>query len=124
MKFNIRMGIPEVKTLWDDLTNREMVGLLDSTELNFFRKLAKALLLIEENPRHNSLQSHEIEPLSRRVGFKVFQSYLENNTPAAGRIFWAYGPGKGEISILSIQSHPEDKKSRGYDAVKLSAFPS
>ncbi len=61
------MGIPEVKTLWDDLTNREMVGLLDSTELNFFRKLAKALLLIEENPRHNSLQSHEIEPLSRRV---------------------------------------------------------
>ena len=117
------MGIPEVKSLWDDLANRDAIGRLDSQELKFFKKLAKALFLIEENPRHNSLQSHEIEALTRRVGFKVFQSNLENNTPAAGRIFWAYGPRKGEISILSIQSHPEDKKSRGYDAVKLSAFP-
>lgn len=29
---------------------------------------------------------------------KIFQSYLENNTPAAGRLFWAYGPDSGDIT--------------------------
>jgi hypothetical protein len=123
MKFRIRMGVPGVKALWDDLTKREEAGTLDANELKSFKKLAKVLFLIEDNPRHNSLQTHEIEPLTRRVGFKVFQSYIENRTPAAGRVFWAYGPNNGEITILSIHPHPEDKKSRGYDDVRLSAFP-
>ena len=56
-------------------------------------------------------------------GVKVWQSYLENRTPAAGRIFWAYGPGKGEITILAVEPHPEDQKHGGYDRVKLSALP-
>src|ERR1017187_8563864 len=123
MRFRIRMGIPEVKSFWDDLVSRDATGKLSGNELKLFKRLAKAIVLIEINPRHNSLQSHEIEPLSRRAGFKVFQSYLENRTPAAGRIFWAYGPDKGEITILSIHPHPEDKKSKGYEEVRLSQMP-
>ena len=117
------MGIPEVKSFWDDLVSRDATGKLSGNELKLFKRLAKAIVLIEINPRHNSLQSHEIEPLSRRAGFKVFQSYLENRTPAAGRILWAYGPDKGEITILSIHPHPEDKKSKGYEEVRLSQMP-
>ncbi|MFY7997604.1 MAG: hypothetical protein ACOVSW_03270, partial [Candidatus Kapaibacteriota bacterium] len=82
-----------------------------------------ALSLLAQNPRHNSLQSHEIEVLSRRVGYKVWQSYLENNTPSAGRIFWGYGPEQREITIVGVEPHPEDAKESGYEKVRLSAFP-
>jgi len=53
---------------------------------------------------------------------KVWESYLENNVPAAGRIFWVYGPEKEDITIIGIEPHPEDKKSSGYNKVSLSEF--
>ena len=40
---------------------------------------------------------------------KVWESYLENNTPAAGRIFWAYGPEQGDITVIGLEPHPNDK---------------
>jgi len=92
MAFSIRMGLPEMETLWNDLATRKQQGKLDKDEEKFFKKLVKALGYLAENPRHNSLASHEIDDLTRKYGFKIFQSYLENNTPSAGRIFWAYGP--------------------------------
>lgn len=39
---------------------------------------------------------------------KYFTS-LENQTSAAGRLFWTYGPGQGEITIVAIEPHPNDK---------------
>lgn len=51
---------------------------------------------------------------------KVWESYLENNVPAAGRIFWVYGPGKEDLTIIGIEPHQEDKKNGGYDKVQLS----
>ena len=35
-------------------------------------------------------------------------------------MFWIYGPSQGDITIIGLEKHPEDKKSRGYDKVKLS----
>ena len=52
---------------------------------------------------------------------KVFESYLENNTPAAGRVFWVYGPGRGDITIIGLEPHPNDKV-KSYDKVTLSAM--
>lgn len=40
---------------------------------------------------------------------KVWQSYLENNTPSAGRVYWVYYP-KGSITIIGIEPHPNDNK--------------
>ena len=120
--FKIRMGVPEMEAVWNDLTTRHEQKQLSGNEQKFFKKLVKALGYLEVNPRYNSLESHEIAPLTRRYGVKVWQSYLENQTPAAGRIFWAYGPGKGEITILAVEPHPEDQKHDGYDRIKLSAL--
>lgn len=120
--FKIRMGAPEMEAVWNDLSARHEQGKLSGNEQIFFKKLIKALAYLEVNPRHNSLESHEIDPLTRRYGVKVWQSYLENRTPAAGRIFWAYGPGNGEITILAVEPHPEDQKHGGYDRIKLSAL--
>ena len=124
MVYKIRMGLPEMDALWKDLSMRKLSGVLDKDEERFFRKLVKALTYLQENPRHNSLATHEIEDLTRKCGFKVFQSYLENNTPSAGRLFWAYGPDKGAITILAIEPHPEGQKRGAYHSIKLSSFPS
>jgi hypothetical protein len=122
MAFEIVLGIPEVENYWNDLDNKYQTGKLSGKEKSLFNKLIKALKLLESNPRSNSLATHEIDALSIKYGFKVFQSYLENKVPSAGRIFWAYGPDKGQITILAIEPHPE-MKSRSYYRIRLAKFP-
>ena len=123
MVFKIRMGQPEMEALWLDLSTRKLSGGLDKDEEKLFKKLVKALGFLSSNPKHNSLASHEITELSRKYGIRIFQSYLENNTPGAGRIFWAYGPDQGDITVLAIEPHPEDKKRGAYERIKLSSLP-
>jgi hypothetical protein len=123
MAFKIRMGVPEMEALWHDLSSRKQDGTLDKHEEKFLKKLVKALGYLSANPRHNSLASHEIEDLTRRHGFKIFQSYLENKIPAAGRMFWANGPDKGDITVLATEPHPEDEKRGAYERIKLPSFP-
>ena len=123
MAFSIRMGVPGMEALWNDLSARKEKGNLDKVEERFFKRWVKALAYLSANPRHNSLASHEIDVLSRRHGVKIFQSYLENKTPAAGRMFWAYGPDKGDITILAVDRHPEDEKRGAYERIKLATVP-
>ncbi|MGA2497953.1 MAG: hypothetical protein ABSH20_09440 [Tepidisphaeraceae bacterium] len=123
MAFRIRMGIPEMVAFWNDLVARQRQGKLTRSDARFFKKLVKTLAYLQENPRHNSLASHEIDALSRKFGIKVFESYLENRIPAAGRVFWAYGPEKGDITILAIEPHQEDQKRGAYERIRLSALP-
>ena len=124
MAFRIRMGVPEMEAYWNDITTRKLVSKLDKDEESFFKKLVKTLRFLGQNPRHPGLESHEIDDLTRKRGIKIFQSYLENNTPAAGRLFWAYGPEKGDITILAIEPHPEDQKRGAYQRIRLSNLPS
>ena len=112
-----------MEAFWNDLATCKRAGKLDKTKERFFKKWVKALDYLSANPRHNSLASHEIEDLTRRHGIKIFQSYLENKTPAAGRMFWAYGPDKGDITILAIEPHPEDAKGGAYQRIKLASLP-
>jgi hypothetical protein len=69
------------------------------------KAVRKALGLLESNPRHPGLQTHEFTSLSGPRGEKVFEAYAEQSTPAASRIFWIYGPGKNEITIIAITPH-------------------
>ena len=123
MAFKLRMGVPEMEALWNHLSTRKLQGQLSKDEERCFKKFVKVLGYLQQNPRHNSLQTHEIDDLTRKYGFKIFQSYLENNTPSAGRLFWAYGPDKQDISVLGIEPHPEDQKRGAYFRIKLSALP-
>lgn len=66
----------------------------------------KALGYLETNPKHPGLNTHEFTSLSRQYGIKIYEAYAENNTPAAYRIFWHYGPDKKAITILAITPHP------------------
>ena len=117
------MGVPEMDALWADLTDKFENKILRGEDKSLFDKLKKAFDHLRHNPRHPGLKTHDIEPLSKRYGFKVWQSYLENRKPAAGRIYWTYGPGRNEITILGIEPHPEDRKRNAYSRIKLSDIP-
>jgi hypothetical protein len=71
-----------------------------------FKAVRKALGLLETNPRHPGLNTHKFSSLRGPNGEEVFEAYAESRTPAAYRIFWMYGPGKGQITIIAITSHP------------------
>jgi hypothetical protein len=78
----------------------------DASRSKRFKAVKKTLQLLAENPRHNSLQTHEFLSLKGAKGEKVFEAYAEQKTPAAYRVFWYYGPAKGTIAIFAITSHP------------------
>ena len=71
-----------------------------------YKAVKKTLILLKDNPRHPSLNTHEYSRLSRDLGIKIFEAYAEQNTPAAYRIFWYYGPNKKEITVIAITPHP------------------
>jgi hypothetical protein len=66
----------------------------------------KSLGLMERNLRHPSFCTHPYSDLEGKNGEKVFESYVQNNTPGAYRIFWHYGPYKGQITVVAIVPHP------------------
>lgn len=109
--------------MWNRLAPGYGSGTLDGHERELFRKLKKAFRHLAREPYHPGLESHEISDLTRRYGQKVFQSYLENKTPSAGRMFWVYGPERGQITVIGIEPHPEDRKRGAYNRVNLSDLP-
>ena len=119
MTFEIWFGVPEIRDFWIELNEKVKKGTASKEEKNFYKKFVKLIKLLESNPKHNSLNSHEIEILSRKYGRKVWESYLENNKPAAGRVFWVYYP-PGGITIIGIEPHPNDTKY-SYEKITLSA---
>ena len=110
-----------MKSLWDGLTSKIKNGTANRNEEKLYRQLGKAMKFLSEDPRYPSLCSHEIDALTVRYGIKVWESYLENNTPAAGRIFWVYGPAAGDITIIGIEPHHNDK-SNAYKKITLSSM--
>ena len=92
------------------LTNeakRQLANLRENKSLEKRYKAArKALEFLSTNPHHPNLQTHEFTSLEGPKGEKVFEAYAEQNTPAAYRIFWYYGPQKKQITIVTITPHP------------------
>jgi hypothetical protein len=86
------------------------------------KKVRKALAFLEQNPRYPGLNSHQYETFPVGKDVKVWDSYVENRTPSAWRIFWCFGPdepgapgkpGEAEakklpvITVLAIGPHPD-----------------
>ena len=65
----------------------------------------KTLRLLCENPRHPGLQTHQCDSIFGPNGEKVFEAYAEQNTPATYRVFFYYGPQRGEITIFAVTRH-------------------
>ena len=117
------MGLPEMEELWNKLQTEYRIGKISKNDAIIFKKWGKALKLLSENPRHPSLKTHDIEVLSERYGERVWQSYLENKTSGAMRMYWVYGPDKKSITIIGLEPHAEDKKNGAYERITLSDLP-
>lgn len=95
-----------------DLIFTEKAGLtLDALENDKGKKrvlkaVRKTLGLMETNLRHPSLNTHGYSELEGENGEKVFESYAQNKTPGAYRVFWHYGPQKKQITVVAIVPHP------------------
>jgi hypothetical protein len=73
-----------------------------------FKQVYKTIQLLSSNPRHPGLQTHEYYslPHPHDPKGKVFEAYAQNRTPGAYRVFWCYGPGAKQITIIAITPHP------------------
>ena len=117
--FDIYFGIPEIRDLWLNLQSKIDTNTANKDEKKLYKKLSKTVTLLANNPRHTGLHSHQIDQLTKMYGKPVWQSYLENRKPAAGRIYWVYYP-PGAITIIGIEPHPNDNK-HSYEKITLSA---
>lgn len=120
MEFTIRMGIPEMAGLWNKLQTESRNGTIGKNDEELYRKWGNTLKKLANDPFYPGLNTHEIDPLSKRYGMKVWQSYLENRRSGARRMFWVYGHNQNEITIIGLEPHPEDAKNGAYDRITLS----
>lgn len=72
-----------------------------SKQEGLYKQLHKTLQFLSQNPKHPGLNTHEYNSFE-----KVFEAYVQNNTPGAYRVFWCYGPNKMEITIVTVTAHP------------------
>jgi len=78
------------------------------------KQVTKTLGYLETNLRARSLQTHEFESLTKRYGKKIFEAYVQQDTPGAYRVFWLYGPDEIDkrgnripiITVVAITPHP------------------
>ena len=70
------------------------------------KAVRKTIGRLEVDPRHPGLQSHRFVSTSGPNGEDAYVSYAEQDTPAAYRVIWCYGPAKAQITIIAITRHP------------------
>ena len=88
---------------------REARGIKKSSRgEGLFKQVAKTIKLLQENPKHPGLNTHEYQSLDHpfQKDGKVWEAYVQNNTPGAYRLLWCYAPKQGEITVIAITPHP------------------
>ena len=89
-------------------TRRRFKKAKASKQEGLFKQVVKCIELLQANPRHPGLNTHEYDSIENPydAATKVFAAYVQNRTPGAYRVFWSYGPKKNEITIIAITPHP------------------
>lgn len=87
-----------------DLDMADLIS--DYSKRGVAKAVVKSLKFMKTNLKHPSLKTHKYDELQGPNGEEIFESYAQNNTPGAYRIFWFYGPNKKEITVIGITPHP------------------
>lgn len=70
------------------------------------KKIRKALGMLQTDSTYPGLHSHLYQHFPGLEKGKVWDSYVENRTPDAWRIYWTYGPNEvrdgKEIAIITV----------------------
>jgi hypothetical protein len=70
------------------------------------RRVDRTIVKLADDPGYQGLATHRYEAFDKVYGHNVWESYVENRTPSAWRIWWAYGKEQGTIVVLMIGPHP------------------
>lgn len=114
--FELRWTV-EASSVFTDLEKRAKTSVLNRKKRSenksskiegLFKQIYKTINLLASNPRHPGLHTHEYSSLKHPFDAKqkVFEAYAQNNTSAAYRVFWCYGPNQKQITIITISAHP------------------
>lgn len=82
------------------------IDALEGRDERKLRKIRQTLGLLSQDPKYPGLNSHKREAEKGPGGEDIWESYVENNTPSAWRVFWYYGPEAGTITVFAITPHP------------------
>ena len=79
-----------------------------SRDAGLVKQIKKTLGFLQSKPRHPSLQTHVLHSLEHpyHLNEHVFEAYIQQQTSAAYRLFWCYGPRKGQMTIIAMTPHP------------------
>lgn len=92
--------VPEARAVIEDMKR----GRRHAEKL---KKVRTALRLLgTEGPRYPGLHSHQYESIPGPGGVALWESYVENRTPSAWRVWWIYRPGPDEITVVTLGPHP------------------
>ncbi len=70
-----------------------------------FRKVVKAIELMRtQGPSYPGFHTHQMRHLAGYDGRRIWNSYVENRTPGAWRMYWIYDD-EGGIYVLSVGPH-------------------
>jgi hypothetical protein len=88
--------------------NRQGKKAKSSKQEGLFKQIYKTIQMLEQNPRHPGLNTHEYTSLRHPYDQtqKVFEAYAQQKTPGAYRVFWCYGPHHRQITLIAITPHP------------------
>ena len=85
---------------------KQALSELEVLEPKKHKKVLKTLSFMETNLRHKGLCTHKYDEYKGPNNEQIIESYVENKTPGAYRVFWYYGPGKSVLTIDAITPHP------------------
>lgn len=86
---------------------KKTVAHLKKRDVKRAQRVARALKKLRDpGPQYPGLKTHKIESIKGPYG-ETWESYVENNTPSAWRVFWCYGPRDRTITVFSICPHPD-----------------
>jgi len=92
--------------VYTDEAKLNLTVLKKQGQIKKLKKIKSTIDKLQENPKYPGLHTHKYKSFKGFNGEEIFQSYIENKTPGAFRIFWHYGLGKDVITILAITPHP------------------
>ena len=95
--FRITLSDKVNKWAQDAKTNKRLERKYDK-----FKKTIK--LLRDVGPRHTGLKTHAMKTWCTDDGKQIWNSYVENGTPSAWRMYWIYD-GPDTIHVLSVGPH-------------------
>jgi hypothetical protein len=99
--------VPVFELLWTDQAEAQFLELKRKGPKNKFIKVCKTLeALTKHGPKYPSLHSHKFQSIMGPSGEDVWESYVENRTAGAWRIWWMYGPRPDVITLIKLGKHP------------------